>query len=151
MAEGKKKKATRTVKRTRRRLGRRELIRTLAVGAGGAVLASSAMGGEDPEPDLNGQYVVWPTPNVEVAYGYPITGFTQDGLWIVDFGPDDPETHWLGGLWVIDPSGYLYDSGFYNIMNEFADGGVYYEGGHGDDLYFHENGLEFVNVLTDTA
>ena len=68
----------RLYERQRRRVDRRELIRTLALGAGSAVLASTVLGGEDPdpEPDLNGQYYV-----DDDGYGYLIIGFTaQDVL-----------------------------------------------------------------------
>ena len=134
-----KKKTRETPKRQRRRVDRREVIRTLTLGAGAAVLASTALVGQEPEPDLNGQYYVH-----DDGYGYLIVGFTAlDGWWVVEIDDDDQENGVEGGEWAINPAGHVFDSGFWYPMNEFAVEGVYFDG-FDSYIYLHEPELEWI-------
>jgi hypothetical protein len=144
----KKKKTRETPERQRRRVDRREVMRTLALGAGGAVLASTVLGGEDPEPELNGQYFV-----ENDGYGYLIIGFTaQEGWWLVDFGNGDQENGVNGGVYAINPAGHVFDSGFWWPMNEFTNEGVYFDG-FDDNIYLHLPELTWVDnaIVIDSA
>jgi len=132
----KRKKTRDTPERVRYPIGRRRVIRTLAVGAGGALLAGSVFGGEDPDPPLEGQYYVW-----DDGYGYPIVGFTaQEGWWVAEF--DD-------GEWAVNPAGHVFDSGFWYPVNETDEEGVYFDAFDGY-IYLHVTDLEYVeDVLSE--
>ena len=117
MAERKKRKATRAVKRSRQPVGRRKVIRTLAVGAGAMMLAGTVRGGDPiPEEDDGIHYVNYG------EWSYPIVGIVDDneGHFVVQF--DD-------GLFTINPASLVFDWRIYFWISDHDAETIWYDGG----------------------
>ena len=91
--------------RKRRPLSRREMIGTLAVGAGVLAVSGVAQAQGTAESQLP-QWVSW---NDGIAY--PVHDIAEDGSWIVKF--DD-------GFFAVDPAGFVYDSGVWYAVTDYA-------------------------------
>jgi len=115
----KKRKARVKAIRKRRPLTRRELIGTLAVGAGALAAGGAARANDDfPESQLP-QWVSW-----DDGFAYPIHDIDSDGCWVVKF--DD-------GFFCVDPAGFVCDSGvWYAVTGWDSVDGFWFAG---DDDY----------------
>ncbi|MGW8370524.1 MAG: hypothetical protein ACWGPN_17825, partial [Gammaproteobacteria bacterium] len=101
--------------RTRRPLSRREMLGTLAAGAGALAVAGGARGqglveGESQFP----QWVSW-----DDGFAYPVHDIAIDGSWIVKF--DD-------GFFAVDPAGFCYDSGVWYAITDRTSEGFWFAG-----------------------
>jgi hypothetical protein len=95
--------------RKRRPLSRREMIGTLAVGAGALAVGGVAQGQEAPATDPESQFPQWVS--WDDGWAYPVHDIADNGDFICKF--DD-------GFFAVDPAGFVYDGG------DGDDGGVWY-------------------------
>ena len=104
--------------RKRRPLSRRELVGTLAVGAGALAVAGAANAqGLDPSESQLPQWVSW-----DDGFAYPVHDIAEDGSWIVKF--DD-------GFFAVDPGGFVYDSGVWYAVTDRTSDGFWFAGDDG--------------------
>ena len=102
--------------RKRRPLSRREMIATLAAGAGTMAVAAVAHGQGTPESQFP-QWVSW-----DDGWAYPVHDIAEDGSWIVKF--DD-------GFFAVEPAGFVYDSGVWYAVTDRTSEGFWFSGDDG--------------------
>jgi hypothetical protein len=114
----KKRKSKVKVIRNRRRLSRREMLGTLAVGAGAIAVAGAVRAEGEPFPESQfPQWVSW-----DDGFAYPVHDIAEDGSWIVKF--DD-------GFFAVDPAGFVYDSGVWYPITDLTLDGFWFAGDDG--------------------
>jgi len=118
----KKRKSQVKAIRKRRPLSRREMIGTLAVGAGALAMSGVARGQGAPDAAESQfpQWVSW-----DDGFAYPVHDIAEDGSWIVKF--DD-------GFFAVDPAGFVYDSGVWYAITDQTSEGFWFAG---DDGFEH--------------
>jgi hypothetical protein len=104
--------------RKRRPLSRREMIGTLALGAGALAVGGVAKGEEFPESQFP-HWVSW-----DDGWAYPVHDIAEDGSWIVKF--DD-------GFFAVDPGGFVYDSGVWYAITDLTSEGFWFADDLGDE------------------
>ena len=119
--------------RKRRPLSRREMIGTLAAGAGALAVAGTAQGqGLDPSESQLPQWVSW-----DDGIAYPVHDIAEDGSWIVKF--DD-------GFFAVDPAGFVYDSGVWYAVTDRTSEGFWFADDDGSEwLLVSDIELEFID------
>ena len=127
----KKRKSEVKAIRKRHPLSRRELIGTLAAGAGALAVAGVAQGQEAAESQLP-QWVSW-----DDGIAYPVHDIAEDGSWIVKF--DD-------GFFAVDPAGFVYDSGVWYAVTDRTSEGFWFADDDGSEwLLVSDIELEFID------
>ena len=123
--------------RKRRPLSRREMIGTLAVGAGALAVGGVAQGQEVPDPESQfPQWVSW-----DDGWAYPVHDIGENGDFICKF--DD-------GFFAVDPSGLCFDGGMdgdggvWHPITDFTSEGIWFAGDDGDDEF--PDGFEYLLV-----
>ena len=117
--------------RKRRPLSRREMISTLAaVGAGALAVSGVAQAQGTAESQLP-QWVSW-----DDGIAYPVHDIAEDGSWIVKF--DD-------GFFVVDPAGFVYDSGVWYAVTEQDSEGFWFAGDDGYE-YLLVSDVELIDI-----
>ena len=121
--------------RKRRPLSRREMIGTLAAGAGALAVSGVAQGQGTAESQLP-QWVSW-----DDGIAYPVHDIAEDGSWIVKF--DD-------GFFAVDPAGFVYDSGVWYAVTDRTSEGFWFAGDDGFEyLLVSDVELEFIDDQLD--
>jgi hypothetical protein len=121
--------------RKRRPLSRREMIGSLAVGAGVLAVSGVAQAQGTAESQLP-QWVSW---NDGIAY--PVHDIAEDGSWIVKF--DD-------GFFAVDPAGFVYDSGVWYAVTDQTSEGFWFSGDDGYEyLLVSDVELEYIDEQLD--
>lgn len=117
--------------RKRRPLSRREMIGTLAVGAGALAVAGVARGQEEFAESQFPQWVSW-----EDGFAYPVHDIAEDGSWIVKF--DD-------GFFAVDPAGFVYDNGVWYAVTDQTQDGFWFAGDDGFE-YLLVSDVELIDL-----
>jgi len=127
-----KRKSKVKVVRKRRPLTRRDLIGSLAAGAGALVVAGVAQGdpGGIPESQFP-QWVSW-----DDGWAYPVHDIAEDGSWIVKF--DD-------GFFAVDPAGFVCDSGVWYPITDLTSEGFWFAGDD-DHEYLLVSDVELIDL-----
>jgi len=121
--------------RKRRPLSRREMIGTLAVGAGALAVAGVAQGQEGPAPDPESQFPQWVS--WDDGWAYPVHDIAEDGSWILKF--DD-------GFFAVDPAGFVYDSGVWYAITDQTSEGFWFAGDDGYE-YLLVSDVELIDII----
>ena len=127
--------------RKRRPLSRREMIGTLAVGAGALAVGGVAQGQVVPAPDPESQFPQWVS--WDDGWAYPVHDIAEDGDWILRF--DD-------GFFAVDPAGFVYDSGVWYAITDQTSEGFWFAGDDGDaefpdgHEYLLVSDVELINI-----
>jgi hypothetical protein len=143
----KRRKAKFKAIRQRRPLSRREMIQTLAVGAGLAAVAGAARGQDVPEilDPAEAQFPQWLSwehideQGNEVGAAYPVHDIAEDGSLICKF--DD-------GFYAVDPGGHVYDNQVWYAITDWTPEGVWFSGDDGHE-YLHVSDVEIVEIIED--
>lgn len=121
------------MKRTEK-LSRRGVLVTMACGAGivaasGSAAAAPMLAGAPKDwlrsgSQNEGQWLSW-----DDEYLYPIKETDEKGRFVIVDDEGDEEE--LG--WIVDPSGWVFDSGVWYRITEIDERGVWYAGDDGSD------------------
>jgi hypothetical protein len=129
----KKRKSQVKAIRTRRPLSRRELMSTLAFGAG-ALAAAGVARGQVEEPIQESQFPQWVS--WEDGIAYPVHDIAEDGSWIVKF--DD-------GFFAVPCAGFVYDSGVWYPITDQTSEGFWFAGDDGFEYLFVSD-VELIDI-----
>ena len=130
----KKRKSKVKVVRKRRPLTRREMLGTLAAGAGALAVVGTAQAQAVPQPFPESQLPQWVS--WEDGFAYPVHDIAEDGSWIVKF--DD-------GFFAVEPAGFVYDSGVWYPITDQTSEGFWFAGDDGFE-YLLVSDVELIDL-----